>query len=584
LPSGRKAGVVDVPGHEAFVKNMLAGATGFDLALIVVAADDGVMPQTREHVDIINLLGVNRAVFAITKTDLVDEDMIALVEDDIKSLVKGTQLEGAPVVPVSAAKMTGIDELLAILDSAAADLEERNSGGPFRLPIDRVFTLKGAGTVVTGTLWSGSLKPDAAGVIVPENIPARVRSVQVHGKPVAAAAAGNRVAVNLPGIDKASIKRGDMLVPVGSIKPSFMFDADFRMLAGAPAKLKNRARVRVHHGTAEVMARAVLLDSEGLEPGENGFVQFRLEKPIAAARGDRFIVRTYSPMTTIGGGQILLGHARRRKRHDESAIALLTSVRDGDTLSALKQTLDRRIGALADDELRELTDLSPEEFKTAMESLLAKRQAIAFKGDRTYYFSVAALAGLQDRITKAVNDYHAEKPLEKGINKETVKSRFMRRLDARAAGSVLAGMVKEGRIAVDGEAVVNPVRSVSGGSEQIKMTKAFNDAFQKAGLQPPSQFDLQNTFNLSGKEVQTVLAALKKEGTLTQIADGVILHTDIVKSAEKSAREFLAAHGKMTVSEFKDHLGTSRKYAVPLLEYLDRQKVTRREDDYRVLA
>lgn len=583
LPSGRKAGVVDVPGHEAFVKNMLAGATGFDLALIVVAADDGIMPQTREHVDIINLLGVKKAVFAVTKSDLVDEEMIDLVSEEIKDLVRGTGLAAATIVPVSAKTGFGIDKLLAVIDDAAAKLEDKQSAGLFRLPVDRVFVLKGAGTVVTGTLWSGSLKPDTSGVILPGNKPVRIRSVQVHGAQVTKAAAGNRVAVNLPGIDKDQINRGDMLVPAGAFKTGFMIDAEFSLLKGVPSALKNRTRVRVHHGTAEIMARIVLLDHELLEPGDRAYIQLRLEKPIAALRGDRFIVRSYSPMVTIGGGEIIFGNARRHKRFDGYAVNLLDAAFSGDMLSALKMMLDKRGAPIADDELRNLTDLSPEDLKAAMSVLTASKDVIAIKGDKTYYVSEPGMKALENRIITAVNEYHDKNPLENGISKETVKSKYLRRVDPKASGGLLAEMVNRGLIQMRGDIVLGSGRASEGG-EQDKMKKAFEDVFKRQELAPPSVFELSEQFRLTPKEAQTVLAALKKDNKIYQVADGIMLHAEILKGVEEKVRGMLAGGGRVTVSEFKDAIGTSRKYAVPILEYLDRQKITKRDGDYRILA
>jgi selenocysteine-specific elongation factor len=583
LPSGRKAGVVDVPGHEAFVKNMLAGATGFDLALIVVAADDGIMPQTREHVDIINLLGVKKAVFAVTKSDLVDAEMVGLVTEEIKDLVKGTPLAGAPIVPVSAKTGAGIDDLLKIIDEAAAELEEKQGAGLFRLPVDRVFVLKGAGTVVTGTLWSGSLKPDTSGVILPENIPVRIRSVQVHGAQVSKASAGNRVAVNLPGIDKDQIKRGDVLVPAGTFKPAFMIDAEFALLKDAPAPLKNRTRVRVHHGTAEIMARIVLLDHEILEPGDRAYVQLRMEKPIAALRGDRFIVRSYSPMVTIGGGEVIFGHARRHKRFDGYTVNLLDAAFSGDMASAVKMMLDKRGAPIADDELRNLTDLSPEEIKPAMAALTSSKDVIAIKGDKTYYVSEPGMKALEARIIAAVEDHHKANPLEAGISKETVKSKYLRRVDPKASGGLLAEMVNRGLLRVDGD-IVSAAGHESAGGEQEKMKGAFEEQFLAKGLAPPSVFELSEEFRLTPKEAQTVLAALKKENRIYQVADGIFIHTEVLRFIEEKARGLLKDGNRMTVSEFRDAVGTSRKYAVPLLEYLDRQKITKRDGDYRVLA
>ncbi len=583
LPSGRAVGVVDVPGHEAFVKNMLAGASGFDLALIVVAADDGVMPQTREHIAIINLLGVKRAVIAITKTDLVDKEMVDLVKADIKDFLIATPLKDAPIIPVSAVTGDGLPELLAALDKAAADIEARQSEGDFRLPVDRVFGLRGAGTVITGTLWSGKLKQDDNAEIMPAGLPARVRSVQIHGKLVKEAFPGNRVAVNLPGIEKSALHRGDMLVPVGSARPSYMFDAEFTLLADVPAPLKNWTRVRVHHGTAEVMGRVVVLDAEQVKPGGRAYIQFRLEKPLVPLRGDRFIVRSYSPMTTIGGGEILFGHARRRKRFDEYAIALLDAAYSDDLTSVLQLLLNKRGGPIAADELARLTDWLPLDIEVALNTLIDDGRVIKFKGDKLYYISTTALSALETKIIEAVKAHHAAQPLEAGLGKETLRSRLLRRFDAKAANALLGSMSTKGLIRTEGDAVMDPTRAPGEGAEHDKVTEAVGDEFKRAGLAPPANFELQENFRLTAKEVNTVISALKKIDILVQIADGIYLHKDAVEAAEKAARTLIKENGKMTVSEFKDKTRTTRKYAVPLLEYFDKQKITKREDDYRIL-
>ncbi len=584
LPSGRQAGIVDVPGHEAFIKNMLAGATGFDLALIVVAADDGVMPQTREHVDIINLLGVTRSVIAVTKTDLVDADMIELVEDDVQALIDDTPLKGSPIVAVSAVTGDGVPELLEILDSAAAEIEQKSTGGFFRLPVDRVFILKGAGTVVTGTLWSGEIKPDMNAEVLPVGLPARIRSIQVHSKQVMAAAAGNRVAVNLPGLDKTAIKRGDMLVTAGSIRPTFMFDAEFTVLADATKPLKNWTRVRVHHGTAEVMGRVVLLGGDVIEPGGHGYAQFRLEKPIVARRGDRFITRSYSPMVTIGGGEILFGHARRRKRHDQYTLALLDSALAGDTSYVLQLLLDKRGGPMAQEELALLTDCTDDELKVAIGTLLNDGRAFSVKGERLYYITVQALTALEEKVMEIVREYHESHPLETGIGKETLRSQLLRRLDGKAAGAMLAEMTRKGLINVTGDAVVGAGRSSVQGAGNGSMATVLDDDFKRAGLAPRPLLDLQEELQLTLKEIQTVISGLKKTGELIQVADGIYLHQAAVDGAATKARSFLEKNGRMTVAEFRDVVGTSRKFAVPLLEYFDKQKITKRDGDYRVLA
>lgn len=584
LPSGRHAGVVDVPGHEAFIKNMLAGATGFDVALIVVAADDGVMPQTREHLDIINLLGVGKAIVAITKVDLVDADMVALVTEDVESLLKDTPLQGSPVIPVSAVAGEGLDRLLKTLDEAAGSLKEKTGGRPFRLPIDRVFSLKGTGTVVTGTLWSGSIHSEDSAEILPAGLPVRIRSVQVHNKKLNEAKAGNRVAVNLPGVEKNALNRGNVLARAGAYRPSYMFDAELTLLKGAPAPLKQWTRVRVHHGTAEVMGRVVLIDKESLESGGRAYAQFRLERPVVAYRGDRFIVRSYSPMTTIGGGVVLLGQARRRKRFDVDTIELLDAVYAGDMVAAIRLALDKRGTFIETVELARLLDLSSEELGAAVDILISDNLVVSVAGEKKYVVSTASLLLLEDKIVEVARGYAAANPLEAGIGREALKAKALRRVDNKAAGLILGEMVKKEQLVMRGDAFIDAEQAGTGGTRQDKMADDFAALFEQAGLAPPRLSELAEEFRLTAKEAQTVLAALKKDGRVVQIADGIILASSAVDSAETTARELIKEQGRMTVSEFKNKIRTSRKFAVPILEYFDRKKVTKREDDYRVLA
>jgi selenocysteine-specific elongation factor len=328
------------------------------------------------------------------------------------------------------------------------------------------------------------------------------------------------------------------------------------------------------------MGRVVVLDAESVKPGGRAYIQFRLEKPLMPYRGDRFIVRTYSPMMTIGGGEILFGHARRRKRFDDFAIALLDAAYSDDLTSVVQLLLNKRGGPIAADELSRLTDALPAAIDVVLKTLIDDGRVAMFKGDKPYYI----LTALETRIVEAVKAHHVAQPLETGIGKETLRSRVLRRFDAKAANALVSSMAAKGLIKTEGDAVMDAARKSGEGAEHDKVTKAVGDEFRRAGLSPPASFELQETFRLTAKEVNTVISALKKTGALIQVAEGIYIHKEAVSAAEKLVKELIIGNGRVTVSEFKDKAGTTRKYAVPILEFFDRQKITKREGDYRVLA
>jgi selenocysteine-specific elongation factor len=584
LPSGRTAGVVDVPGHEAFIKNMLAGATGFDLVLLVVAADDGVMPQTTEHLSIIDMLGVKRGVVVITKSDLVDKDMIELVKDDIRETLKGTVLEDSPIIPVSAITGEGIEELLKMIDDVAKSVELRESAEAFRLPVDRVFTLKGVGTVVTGTLWSGEIHPDDSAVVLPGNKPTRIRSVQVHGATVKQATAGNRVAVNLHGIDRDDIHRGDVLAQPGLMKSTYMIDAEFRLLKDVKNPVKNWTRVRVHHGTAEVMARIVLLDRDVMQPGDIALVEVRLEKPIVVRAGDRFIIRSYSPMNTIGGGEVLESHPSRHRRFDDETMALLKALERHDHAQALELMMKKERCTMSLKELAERMELEPDEMDKVLAEVVKEGNIIELKsGKDTFYMSSHIYNQFQEKIMDMVNEHHAKYPLERGINKEVLKSSVLRSCPPKAAEAVFRTIEGKGRIKVEREVVMAPDKQPESGP-MATLDGLVESGFLEGGFMPPAPKNFEQMLKLNNREVKTILAQLRDEKRIVEVTTGMYFHADMVVMAEEMIKDFLKQRGVITPGEFKDLVGTSRKFAIPLLEYFDRKGVTKREGDYRVLV
>lgn len=584
LPSGRVAGVVDVPGHEHFVKNMLAGATGFDMVLMVVAADDGVMPQTKEHLAIVNLLGVKKGIVALTKADLVDNDMLALVEEEVRETLKGTALENAPVIPVSALTGSGIDVLLKAIDKVAETVREKERKEPFRLPIDRVFTLKGVGTVITGTLWSGELREGDNATILPPNIGTRIRSVQVHGKTVKMASAGQRVAVNLPGVSRGRIARGDVLLAEGTLFPTYMVDAYFQLLSESSRKLKNWTRVRVHHGTQEVLSRLVLLDKEDLTPGERAFVQFRLEKPLVAKAKDHFIVRSYSPMTTIGGGEILDTHPRKHKRFDEEVLNNLKILRKHDPLSVINLILSEERLILSKDDIVRRSELTPEEVSQALKSLKeeGKVHVLTVSGEE-HFVSIPVYQAFQESVISFLENHHRAHPLETGVSKERLRASTIGWLAPKAAEALLRDLNSQKLLVIEEDLVrSSEVSRTTSAREELR--GEIEKVLLENKFMPPSPTELRSRMGLGPQEMGVLLSSLKKEAKVVAVKPDLYFHKKALEEAQAKIQDFLKDGGKMTVSEFKDLVGTTRKYAVPLVEYFDRQKVTKREGDYRVLV
>ncbi|WP_287152657.1 selenocysteine-specific translation elongation factor [Candidatus Solincola tengchongensis] len=592
LPNGTTAGVVDVPGHEHFVKNMLAGATGFDMVLLVVAADDGVMPQTVEHLAIVDLLGVSDGVVAITKADLVEEDMLELVREDVGEALRGTVLEGAEVVVTSSRTGEGLDELLQALSRAAERVRARDSEGPFRLPVDRVFTLRGIGTVVTGTLWEGSVADGEEAVVQPRGKPVRVRNVQVHGEEVERAYAGQRVAMNLPGISKEEIARGDVIVSPGHLRPTLMADASLHLLHSAPQPLRNRARVRFHHGTSEIMARVVLLGGrEELPPGESHPVQLRLERPAVLRYGDRFIIRSYSPITTIGGGRILDSHPRKHRHHQMEVLEELEVRGRGDPAELLLLALEERGLPMSLAALVERLELKPGDVEGAVRELVAQGRLVEITGESgPLYLSPSLLSDLLDTMVRLVEELHAANPLKAGVEKEVLRQRLGERvvkgrnsqLPAEEFLALLRAAEKESRLETEGGKIRVKGKGRALGERERALLEDLNALIREGGFSPPLFKELGERLGLDRNRLRDLLNILLEEGRIEQVNPEYYLAAGKLAEAEEKVLAFLAERERLSVADLRDMLGASRKYAIPLLEYMDRKRITRREGDFRV--
>ncbi|PKN43977.1 MAG: selenocysteine-specific translation elongation factor, partial [Deltaproteobacteria bacterium HGW-Deltaproteobacteria-17] len=578
LPSGRVAGIVDVPGHEHFIKNMLAGATGFDLVLLVVAADDGVMPQTREHLAIIDLLGVSEGVVVITKADLVDEEMLELVAEEVRELIADTSLSGAEVMTASAVTGAGVEDVAAAIEKIAGAIKPRAAAGPFRLPIDRVFTLRGIGTVVTGTLWEGTLRVGDEARILPDGREVRIRNLQVHGKDVTKAHAGQRVALNLPGMAVEEIRRGEVIVTKGYLSETRLVHARLFLLPQAPRGLKTRSRIRFHHGTAEVMARVTLLgNEEEVEPGGSGLVKMRLEHPAVTRYGDRFIVRSYSPMATIGGGTILDSHPPVRARRGADLQEQLRSREAGDPADVVGLVLKRRGSAMSEPDILGAAELTQEEATAGLRQLLdsARAQPIEVEGKKRFIDS-EALSSWDEQILAMVEAFHKERPREAGIEKETLRSRLGGGLEPGTFEAILARAQREGAINVQAGRVSSGGGRRLSEAEQAEKAKML-DLIKEGGFSPPFLRELQDRLGLDQKKARDLLSILLEEGAVEPVNQEFYLAAGKLSEAEQLIRSQVAIAGKLEVGDMKSLFDTSRKYSIPILEYFDRKRVTKRE-------
>jgi selenocysteine-specific elongation factor len=567
---------VDVPGHERFVHNMLAGATGIDLALLVVAADEGVMPQTREHLSICELMGMRSGIVALTKVDLVESGMADLAEEDVAEAVEGTFLEGAEVVRVSGKTLEGIDGLRGALVRAAGALPADRAGPWPRLAVDRVFAKRGFGTVVTGTLQGGSLRIGDELRAVPDGPAARVRGLHVHDRPLDEAPAHRRVAVNLQGASREQLRRGMMLVPRGREVVTQVIDASLRVLADAPAPVEQAARVRVHHGTAEVLARVRLPGGKALDPGRTGAVQLRLERPVSALPGDRFIVRRYSPITTIGGGEIVDVDPPRWKRSDSRWPQRIARLVGGDAAARLVDAA--RYANTRGVSLRQVAVRLGTTPETAREDL--PRELVVLGEDRV--LEEAALGQLIDALGRALDEHHRRHPLEAGVPAAELARRVCAEWSWSAYEDLLARAAGAGELVVERETVRRPGHDARPAGAEAEALEGLVEQLVDAGLATMSTDELAQASGLPRERVARLLAAASRGGTVVRVKDGVWLSSAAwARLVEGLAQSAERGEWTLDVRGFKDLFGLSRKHAIPLLERLDDAGLTRRAGNER---
>jgi selenocysteine-specific elongation factor len=571
LAGGIEAGIVDVPGHEAFIRNMLAGATGLDLMLLVVAADEGVMPQTREHLAIMELLGVRRGVVAVTKADLADAEWLELVCEDVRELLAATPLADLEIVPVSARAGTGLDALRAALAAAAAGSSERPADDVFRLPVDRVFTVKGTGTVVTGTVWSGSLRRDAHVRIEPSGLAARVRGLQHHGTATDEIRAGERAAIALAGVDRGALSRGDAVLAPGW-EPSSLLTVELGVLRDAPAALRHRQRVRLHLGTAEVLGRLVLWDGD-VAPGATALAQVRLEKPLVCRGGDRFVLRSYSPVRTVAGGAVLEPAPPRRKRLSAPARAALLDLRRAE--AALPALLE--LAGSAGVPVAEL----PVVLGVARHDVAARADCAGAFVAGPRLVAPRYAAACRDAILREVAAFHREHPLEEGIEREALRRAASPSPDLFAA--VAQELIACGTLRSAGSAVALSDFTPAAGAATAPVLEQLMAVLRDAGLEPPDVEELPPDL-ASRTDLPVLLRFLEGRGDAVRLTPSRWAAADAISSAVEVVRSHMGSEQGFGVGDFRDILGLSRKHLIPLLEYFDRAGVTVRTGDTRRVA
>jgi len=567
LPSGEQVGVVDVPGHVKFIRHMLSGASGIDLVVLVVAADEGIMPQTIEHIQICELLGIQRGVVALTKIDMVDAELFELAVSDVKAFLGDSFLKNAPIMPVSSVTGDGIDGLVTEIDRQVSEVRERELSGIAALPIDRVFTIKGFGTVVTGTLVRGRLAIGEDVEILPHGVKAKIRTLQVHERQVPEALAGMRTAVNLQGVDKEQLDRGAWLVPSGVFTPTKVIDARVKLI-----KPLRRGGIRIHIGAAEVLGALVLHEVDGQQTA-----RIRLREQIVAAYGDRFIIRSISPGETLGGGMVL--NSAPHKRFSAEVMSGLLDENIGKRISALAR--DAGVAGIAKRELQARLALEGTLEKT-IQDLQTKGEINRFDVQNDLFVSGDQFQMLKDAILAAVQDYHASNPTSPGISKEHLRSSIKGIIEPRLFHKGLLELSKAGRIVEEGPHIRERDFSASLGTDR-ELSEEIYTLFNQAGLEPPSPAELMRRFSLTEKRMSQILGFMSREGRLVRIKDDIYLADTHEAGLKDRVRLFLQTQNVMKPGDMKTITGVSRKFAIPYMEYLDRIKFTLRVGDERKL-
>ncbi|BFR47351.1 selenocysteine-specific translation elongation factor [Nitratidesulfovibrio sp. HK-II] len=592
---GGRLGIVDVPGHERFVKNMVAGASGIDFVMLVIAADEGVMPQTREHLEICSLLGIRHGLVALTKVDMVDADWLELARDDVAGFLAGTFLEGAPIFPVSSTTGHGLDALREHLVTLERELRPVRRSDLFRLPVDRVFTMKGHGTVVTGTMISGSVKVGDEVLLYPGGTATKVRGLQSHGGPVDVAPAGRRTAVNVQGLDVDEVQRGDVLAHPGTLFPSLRWMTRLTCLSSAPTPLKNRTEVHFHHGAREVLARLYFPDRDKLAPGETALCEVRFSEPMVGVAGDRCVVRSFSPLRTVAGGAVLhpLGLDLRRRDPDfADRLALLEGLPDvheageAATQETATQSLLRLAGSAGARfaQLSVLTNLESKRLDKALQSLGAKGQVFCFDREERAYVDAETVRRLAAGCLARAAEFHAREPLKPGMARGALSAGWGRGLHPKLVHFIVERLLKSGELVAEGDVLRLPGHKVSLASDQEGLRATIRAAYAEGGSSPPNVKDVLDPLGLEFKEAAAVFKLLQDAGELVKVKDGLYYPGPVMADLKARVAAWFDTHDDLDPAGFKELSGgLSRKYVIPLLEYFDKERVTIRVGDKRQL-
>ena len=578
LPSGDRAGIIDVPGHERFINNMVAGVVGMDMVLLVIAADEGIMPQTREHMDILNLLGIEKSIIVLNKCDLVDEEWMELVEEEVKEELEGTFLEHAPVVKVSAATGEGLEVLIDTISQMTSDeMMTKDISTIPRLPIDRAFTLSGFGTIITGTLVSGTITKDDLLEMYPIGKECKIRSIQVHGQDRKECYAGQRVAINLSNVKKREIKRGCVLAPPNSMKNTDLLDVRLNVLESSMRVLTNHTRLHFFTGTSEILCRAVLLDKEEIGPGESGYVQLRLEEEIAVRRGDKFVVRFYSPMETIGGGVILEPNPGVKKRFQENVIEELKRKESGSSADVIElHVREREDTLITTAELAKLTALSIDEVQEDISELLSQGlvQVFAMRKD-TYVWHAESIRAAKQTLDKALREYEEKYPYRYGMKKAEVQMTYFQKIKPNVFDKIVEMLIEEGCLKRVDEFLCTPQYQVKKDTRYDKVSGILLDTFTNAKYDfvRYSEIDFKGTMKETADDILNILL---EEQKIVKVTEDMYTLTEYMERAKELIQEHLKGEPVITIAQVRDMFDTSRKSAKPIIEYMDSIKVTKK--------
>ncbi|MCK9216363.1 MAG: selenocysteine-specific translation elongation factor [Firmicutes bacterium] len=586
LPSGKRAGIVDVPGHERFIKNMLAGAGGIDLVLLVVAADEGVMPQTVEHLNILSLLRIKKGIIALTKIDLVEEEWLEMVIEQIKDDVKDSFLEKAKIFPVSSTTKDGLTDLIKEIDKQTEEIEGKDLNKPFRLPIDRVFSISGFGTIITGTLISGIINDGDKIMIYPDEKEARIRSIQVHDMKTNLAEAGQRVAVNIAGVKVDDIKRGDVIALPDSMESSLMFDAKLELLKTSERGINNRDRLRIYHGSAEIFGRVVLLDRDELRPGEEAFVQMRLEEEIACQKDDYFIIRFFSPMITIGGGVILEPSPPKRKRFKDEVIEELTIKDRGDPAKIVEQYILKASSTYPDVKTiaKQSGNINVERCEGILKNLEENMIIKSFKiSGEPIYLHMDYINMLKEKTGDILIKYHEDNPLKAGMPKEELKTKIIGNIGQKISDSLFDYLQEEKTIKLLGKIVSLWDFKITLTKEQEEIKNSIIKEYNSMKYNPPRYDEIKTKLKYPEKTIIQVYDMLIDGEELIRIDQDIVFSKSAYEDSIEVLRSYCEINKSIQLGEFRDLLETSRKYAIALLDYFDQQKITKRIEDKRVL-